>query len=133
MSIHASLYPSSRSLKRNSVSVIYFGLEPFWRGWLGPICIGCGSAIDVLDRVHGPQISGRNRCKRCHQNELLKQRIYKDKVHTSLNALEATWYTAWHELSLEDVNECILGLPARIQKVYGNEGRNNFHGLKMGI
>jgi hypothetical protein len=57
-----------------------------------------------------------------HQNELLKQRI---KIYTSLNALEAAWYTAWNELSLEDVDECILGLPARIQKVYENEGRNN--------
>ena len=86
-------------------------------------------AIDVLDRVHGPHISGRNRCKRYHQNEVLKQRIYKDnKVYTSLDALEAAWYTAWDELSLEDVNECILGLPTRIQKVYENEGRNNFHG-----
>lgn len=45
-----------------------------------------------------------------HQNELLKQRIYKDnKIYTSLNALKAAWYTAWDELSLEDVNECILG------------------------
>ena len=68
----------------------------------------------------------RTQSMQYHQNELLKQRIYKDnKVYTSLNTLEAAWYTAWHELSLEDVNECILGLPARIQKVYENEGRNN--------
>ena len=86
-------------------------------------------AVDVLDRMHGPHPTERNRCKGYHQNELLKQRIYKDnKVYTSLNALEAAWYTAWDELSLEDVNVCILGLPARIQKVYENEGRNNFHG-----
>jgi hypothetical protein len=59
----------------------------------------------------------------------LKQRIYKNnKIYTSLNALKAAWYIAWDELSLEDVNECILGLPAGIQKVYENEGGNNFHG-----
>jgi hypothetical protein len=50
-----------------------------------------------------------------HIWELLKQRIYKDnKIYTSLNALEAAWYTTGDELSLEDINECILGLPARI-------------------
>lgn len=88
-----------------------------------------GEVIAVLDRVHRAHLSGRNRCKEYHQNELLKQRICKDnKIYTSLNALEAAWYTAWDELSLEDVNECILRLPARIQKVYKNEGRNNFHG-----
>jgi hypothetical protein len=49
-----------------------------------------------------------------HQNELLKQRIYKDnKIYTPLNALKAAWYTAWDVLSLH--------------KVYENEGRNNFH------
>jgi len=38
------------------VSSDLFGLEPFWRGWLELVCIGCGSAdifggVDWISRL----------------------------------------------------------------------------------
>lgn len=50
-----------------------------------------------------------------HIQELMKQQIYKNnRIYTSLNALEHVWSSTWDDLTLEDINECILGLSGRI-------------------
>jgi len=76
-------------------------LRPLWEAWGIKFLLWLGNSSDLnpIEYVW----------------ELLKQKIYKDnRIYTSFKALEHAWSSAWDELSIKEINKCILGLLGRI-------------------
>lgn len=89
--------------------------DPLWKAW----------RVEFLDWFgNSPDLNPIE-----HIWEILKQKVYKNnKIYSNLDNLEMAWQNAWDQLIIDEINYCIYNCWKRIEKVYINRGRNNFHG-----